>query len=198
MTTRVPTGGESTWPRRSPAVTSRANRMSHCPPNQSDAGLMRVLRGGQGEPSDANPLDFVERNLVAGAVIELGGLGRLVGGNLLGLLDGAAGFEVGGDAGGPERVAADPRREPGGGGPPLYHVQGVVAAERRPIEGPGLPVGRPEERPLWVACDACRLDVGIQVGFRVVVGGHLVELAALLVEAEPPPLAVGVVVLDLH
>src|SRR3954454_22832198 len=71
-----------------------------------------------------NPLDFVEGNLVAGAVIELGGLGRLVGGNLLGLLDGAAGFEVGGDAGGPERVAANPRREPGGGGPPLNHVQG--------------------------------------------------------------------------
>jgi hypothetical protein len=33
-----------------------------------------------------NTLDLIEGDLVAGAVVELGGLGRLVGGDLLGLL----------------------------------------------------------------------------------------------------------------
>src|SRR5436305_1715456 len=84
---------------------------------------------GVAAASNGNPLDFVERNLVAGAVVELGGLGALVGRNLLGLLDGPARFEVGGDAGGPEGVAADPLGEPGCDGPPLYHSQGVVPPE---------------------------------------------------------------------
>ena len=44
-------------------------------------------------------------------------------------VDGPARLEVGGDAGGPEGVAADPLGEPRGDGPPLYHSQGVVPAE---------------------------------------------------------------------
>ncbi len=54
-----------------------------------------------------NLLYLVERDLVVGAVIELGGLRGFVVGDLLGLLDGAAVLEVGGDAGGPEGVVAD-------------------------------------------------------------------------------------------
>ena len=46
--------------------------------------------------------------------------------------------------------------------------------------------------------DARGRDVGVKVRFGVVVGGHLVELAAFLVEANPPAFAVLVVVLDLH
>jgi hypothetical protein len=59
--------------------------------------------------AQSNPdlLDLVEVDLVAGAVIELGRLGRLAVGDGLGVLDGAAAFQVGGDAGGPEGVAAD-------------------------------------------------------------------------------------------
>ena len=63
---------------------------------------------------------------------------------------------------------------------------------------PDFPSDGAEERPLPVAGDARGLDVGVEVRLGVVVGGQLVELAALLVEPEPPPLAVGVVVLDLH
>ncbi len=51
--------------------------------------------------SNHNPLDFIERDLIAGAVIELGCSGALVVGNLMGVLDGAAVLEVSGDAGGP-------------------------------------------------------------------------------------------------
>ncbi len=52
--------------------------------------------------SNHNLLDLVKRNLVAGAVIECGGFRGFVVGDLLGVLDGAAIFEVGGDGGGPE------------------------------------------------------------------------------------------------
>ena len=41
-----------------------------------------------------NPLDFAEHDLVARAVVELGGLGRLVGGDLLGLFNRAAVLQV--------------------------------------------------------------------------------------------------------
>ena len=56
---------------------------------------------------NCDPLDLVERDLVAGAVVELGGLGAGVVGDFLGLLERAAVLAVGGDAGGPEGVVAD-------------------------------------------------------------------------------------------
>ena len=40
--------------------------------------------------------------------------------------------------------------------------------------------------------------IGIQVILGVVVGGHLVPLAAFLVQAEPCPPPFGVIILDLH
>src|SRR5690349_9318009 len=113
------------------SIAARSSRRRM--PPQSDAREAAVVAGrkhpGVPAASDGNPLDFVERNLVAGAVVELGRLGALVGRNLLGLLDGPARFEVGGDAGGPERMATNPGGEPRGEGPPLYHSQGVVPAE---------------------------------------------------------------------
>ena len=56
-------------------------------------------------PLNHNSLDFIEGDLVRGAVVELGGAGGLVGGDSLGVLDAAAVEQVGGDAGGPEGVA---------------------------------------------------------------------------------------------
>jgi hypothetical protein len=41
-----------------------------------------------------DPFHFTQGDLIAGAVVELGGLGAFVGGDLLGLLGGAAVFEV--------------------------------------------------------------------------------------------------------
>ena len=56
--------------------------------------------------SNSNPLDLVERDLVAGAVVELGGAGGFVCRDHRGVFGGAAVLEVGGDAGGSESVAA--------------------------------------------------------------------------------------------
>ena len=58
--------------------------------------------------SNDDPFDLVERDPVVRAVVKLGRLRRLVRGDLLRLLDGAAVLEIGGDARRPEGVAADP------------------------------------------------------------------------------------------
>jgi hypothetical protein len=55
---------------------------------------------------DRDPLDFIERDLIAGTVIELGCARAFVGGHGLGVFQRAAGFQVGRDAGGPERELA--------------------------------------------------------------------------------------------
>jgi hypothetical protein len=54
-----------------------------------------------------DPLDLIQRNLIARPVIELSRLRAFVVGDLLGMLDGAAVLQVGGDAGGPKRMAAN-------------------------------------------------------------------------------------------
>ena len=59
---------------------------------------------------DLDPLHLIEGNLVTGSVVEFGGAGGLVGGDGLGVFERSAIFEVGGDAGGPKRVAAHPLR----------------------------------------------------------------------------------------
>ena len=65
---------------------------------------------------NSNLLDFIERDLVVCAVVELGGTRALVGGHGLSVLERAAIVEIGGDAGGAEGVIAD-RRGNGGGHP---------------------------------------------------------------------------------
>ena len=57
-----------------------------------------------------DPLHFVQRDVIAGTVVELGCARGFVSGDGLGVLDGAAVFQVGGDAGGPEGVTARGRR----------------------------------------------------------------------------------------
>ena len=47
-----------------------------------------------------NPLDLIEGDVIAGAVVELGGARAFVRRHELGVFQRAAGFEVGGDAGG--------------------------------------------------------------------------------------------------
>jgi hypothetical protein len=55
-----------------------------------------------------------------------------------------------------------------------------------------------QKRGVPLAGDAGRRDVGVEVILGVVVGRHLVPLAAFLVQAEPGPPAFGVIILDLH
>jgi hypothetical protein len=62
--------------------------------------------------SDRNPLDFIERDLVAGPVLEFCGTRAFVRGHGLSGFQRAAGFQIGRNSGGAEGMAADPARVP--------------------------------------------------------------------------------------
>ena len=57
------------------------------------------------QPSKPDPLDLVQRHFIPGTVVEPCGLRGLVGGDGARVLEGTAGGEVVGDAGGAEAVA---------------------------------------------------------------------------------------------
>ena len=66
--------------------------------------------------SNRNPLYFIERDLIAGPIVELGRPRAFMRGHRLGVLQCATGFQIGRYARGAEGMAADPapRAELGG------------------------------------------------------------------------------------
>src|SRR5260221_7079924 len=140
---------------------------------------------------DCDPLDLIERDGVAGAVVEFGRARALVRRHGLGVLERPAGLEIGGDAGRPKDVAPELDPEAGLGRAPADHAIGVDAVHRRSA-APAGPAERPaEERALAVVAHAGRGHVVIDESLELVVRRHLVALPALLVQAEPPTLALG-------
>jgi hypothetical protein len=95
-------------------------------------------------------------------------------------------------------MVPDPLREPRSDGPALDHVEGAALVESRRSELAAAPGDAAKERPLLVTRDTRRGEVGIDLGLGIVMGGQLVKLPHLLVEPEPPTLAVLVVVRDPH
>src|SRR3984893_991319 len=59
-----------------------------------------------GDPLNPDPLDLIERDLVAGAVVKLGCARAFVRRHRLGVFERSTGLEIGGDAGRAEHVAA--------------------------------------------------------------------------------------------
>jgi hypothetical protein len=127
--------------------------------------------------------------------IEPRGLRVRVRRHLLGVLQLRLGvFVVGGDAGAPEGVIADAvRLDPGLCGSALDHAPGAVPVKAARTKGPGLAVRGAEEGAVPVLADPGRLDVFPQPVLEVVLAGHLVMLAAFLVQPHPERLLLGVV-----
>ena len=69
----------------------------------------RLLRGAGAalHPLDRDPLDLIERDRVVGTIVEFRRARAFMRGHSLRVLQRAAGFQIGGDAGGTEGVAAD-------------------------------------------------------------------------------------------
>jgi hypothetical protein len=67
---------------------------------------LTVEEGGAPVSSNRNPLHLIERDLIAGAVVELGGARTFVRRHGLGVFERASGFQIGGDSGCPEGVAS--------------------------------------------------------------------------------------------
>src|SRR3954465_12037784 len=79
---------------------------------------------------DRNPFYFIQRNLVAGTVIELGRARAFMRGHGLGIFQRSTGLEIGGNASCPEDVAAELLFEPGLGGTAADHPIGIDAMHR--------------------------------------------------------------------
>ena len=119
-------------------------------------------------------------------------------GDSLGLFDGSAVADEDGDSGCPEGVTASGCREAGTFGAPFDHTERVVAGQTLSSQA-ALSVKRSEEGSLLVLqIDACRFDVCIEILLGQMMGWNLMALAAFLVQADPPALALLVVVVNAH
>ena len=96
----------------------------------------------------------------------------------------------------PELLAAHPRAEIGGSA--LDHAPGIGPVHRLLGQGAGAAGGGAEEGGLAAVTDACRLYVGVEVGFQGGMCRHFMPLDAFLTQPDPPAFAVGVVVFDAH
>jgi len=120
-------------------------------------------------------------------------------GDLLRVLQLAPVLEVGGDASRAERVAPDLRRDARGASPPANHPPRVRLTHclegKRPPRGGGQ---GPEEGTAGLVADVGGGEVGVEVLLERVVDWYDVFLAALLVQAQLPALALGEVIGDLE
>ena len=92
-------------------------------------------------------------------------------------LDPAAVRQVVRDPRGPEGVAADARLDAGVGRAAAHHVPDILARHPPRPELFGFPDRDAEQRPLVIAGDAGLVDVGVEIGFQLVMAGHFMELA---------------------
>ncbi|MBA9068729.1 hypothetical protein FHR71_002479 [Methylobacterium sp. RAS18] len=112
---------------------------------------------------DQDSLDLVLVHLVGAPVIGLRGPGRGAIGDGGGTLQRAAFLEVGGYAGRPERVVADPGGNVGRLGSPLHHRVGVGGGEGGPGQFGRPAPDRPKQRPVAVPGNAGPIQIGVQV-----------------------------------
>jgi hypothetical protein len=116
-----------------------------------------------------HPLNLIQRHFFAAAIVELRGAGAGVVRHLRRFLQRPAVFQVRCHARRPKRVVADLRRDIGRSRSPLNHRIGVclgqgVAGELARRAAVGL-----EQQRLRIARQPCAVDIGVKVGFKVVV-----------------------------
>jgi len=148
--------------------------------------------------SNHDPLDLIERDLVAGAIVELRRARAFVRRHQLSILQGPAVVEIGGNPGGAERVAANIPTHSRLARAPLNHLPHMDARHRIFGELIGTAAGRAEEGRLLRFKDAGRLQIGIKIAFQVMMARHFMALAAFFMQAHPPAFAGGIVILDPH
>jgi hypothetical protein len=119
-------------------------------------------------------------------------------GHLLGDFQLAAVLEIGRDAGSAEGVTADLCFYPGLGSSPANHSPHIGLQHGTVGQLAAAPPAGAEERPFPILGDAGRRDILLQVEVEIVVGWHLVLLAAFLVEPHPSAPSLNKEVLHLH
>jgi hypothetical protein len=165
-----------------PLVLELTGKNSPCFSLSSDIGVLNDYA-----------LDLVERNLIAGPIVEFRRTRPFVRRHCLGAFEGTAVVEIGCDPRCAERVTADFGVEAGVPRAPADHAPGVDAVHRRTGQ---------------LACAAARgagvrfcvhdpggLKIGVEIGFEI--GGRASNgTCRLSREARPPALALSEVVFD--
>ena len=105
--------------------------------------------------------------------------------HLRGALQRAAVLQIGGDARGAKGVVADARGDPGGFRAPLNHRVGVGLRQGGAGELPDRAAVSLEQKRLRLLRQPRAVDICVKVGLSIVMAGHGVMLAALLVQAHP-------------
>jgi len=95
-------------------------------------------------------------------------------------------------------VVADLGLDPGRRVAPVDHGMGVGQGEGRAGELAGAAADGLEQRVLRTVLDPVSLEIGEKRLLKIMVAGHGVILAALLVQPDPQPLVMSEHVLDLH
>jgi len=95
-------------------------------------------------------------------------------------------------------LIADLGLDAGAGGAPADHGVGVGLGQGRGRELAGRAADGAKQRPLRIGGDPAAVEIGLQVGLKIVVARHFVTLAAFLMKAHPPALAGRIIVLDPH
>jgi len=163
-----------------------------CAPN-TISQMSRVRKPqhmGKRQGSDKNPLDLIQADRIAGAVIELGGARRLMRRNLLCVFNCTTVLEVGGNARSPERVAAGRVRQSSLPGAALDHtapanIAGGCRCRQylQPVQPPlgqmALTIEATKERTFGVLGDSCGRQIGVQVSLGVMMCRHFMSFAAL-------------------
>jgi len=136
-------------------------------------------------PSNRDPVDFVERNLIAGPVIELGRARTFVRRHRLCIFERAAVVEIGRNPRGAKRMAAHFVADAGVFGAAADHTPDIDPVHRRFRQLTAVPARRAEKgRPLCLE-DPRRQKIGVEIGLQIMMRRHLVQLAAFLAQAHP-------------
>ena len=111
----------------------------------------------------------------------------------------AAVGQVVGDAGGAEGMAADRGFQPGIGSAAPHHVPDIGARHcARPRVFPSCRCAARNSGPLRSSPMPAAVDIGVQIGFQLVMAGHFIDLAVFLAQAQPPAFFLRIIILDLE
>ncbi len=146
----------------------------------------------------ANPLNFVESNVVATPAVELGRAGRCVIGHRRRVFERTAVFQVGGDSGRAKRVVANLGVDAGLERSASHHRIRIGLGQGGGAQESGAALNRAEEWPFRIASNPGATQVLVQIRVKRVVTGHFVLLSAFLAQPHPQPLVLHVHVLDPH
>lgn len=145
-----------------------------------------------------DPFYFVEAEFLAPSVVQLCRARTGMIRHLRRLLQRSTVFQIRRDSGRPKAVIAELGRDAGCRRSAAYHRVGVPLGQGSARQQAGPAPDRRKQRSFGVPSEARAIDVGGEVGLKIVVARHGVRLAAFLAQPHPLATVLREHVLDLH